>query len=87
MNEQNTLTRSILKEIVLEQQQELALQPRGIPREQLAALISLFNTPQVTIVTGVRRCGKSTLLTQLIDSLARISVVHYLNFLGVLIPL
>ncbi|GJM06509.1 MAG: ATP-binding protein [marine bacterium B5-7] len=79
MNEQAHLTRAQLKTIVLDQQADLAALPRGVTREKLPELVTLFQTPQVVIVQGVRRCGKSTLFTQLIDHL-RLDPVHYLNF-------
>ena len=79
MNEHNQLNRAMLKEIVLEQQQGLKQLPLGTRRNQLAKLTELFDNPQIIIVQGVRRCGKSTLLSQLIDTL-NLQNVHYLNF-------
>lgn len=78
MNEQ-ILNRSLLKEIVLEQKEEFLHSPRGVARAKLQDLIVEFDAPQVTIIKGVRRCGKSTLLAQLIDFLPS-QKFHYLNF-------
>lgn len=78
MNEQ-ILNRSLLKEIVLEQKEEFLRAPRGVTREKLQDLIAEFDKPQVTIIKGVRRCGKSTLLAQLVDSIPNLKF-HYLNF-------
>ena len=79
MNEHYQITREQLKATVLDQKAELANLPRGITREKLPQLVTLFETPQAVIVQGVRRCGKSTLFTQLIDTL-KLKTVHYLNF-------
>lgn len=79
MNEQNKISRSVIKEVVIEQKAELPMLPRGVPREQLPHALKLFNTKQILIIQGVRRCGKSTLLFQIIDAL-NLQDFHYLNF-------
>lgn len=78
-NERYQLSRAALKEIVLEQKEELRILSRGIRRTQLDKLIALYESPQIIIIQGVRRCGKSTLLAQFIDAM-NIENVHYLNF-------
>jgi predicted AAA+ superfamily ATPase len=79
MNEQSTLDRNHLKGIVLEQRQELQAMPRGTTRAQLSRLVELFESNQILIIKGIRRCGKSTLLLQLINQL-NLTEFHYLNF-------
>ncbi len=79
MNEQTQLSRSVLKEIIQEQKQELRESPRIVAREKLPKLKELFNTSLITIIQGVRRCGKSTLLVELIDALS-LWDAHYFNF-------
>lgn len=79
MNEQLSLNRFMLKEIVLEQREELLQAPRGVIREKLSELCEIINAPQVIIIQGVRRCGKSTLLAQFLDTLPQ-PKFHYLNF-------
>jgi len=64
MNEQNMLPRALLKEIVLEQKEDFQRLPRGTRRDQLDRLIEMAALPQVIIIQGVRRCGKSTLLAR-----------------------
>ena len=44
---------------------------KGIERDTLNAALGLVETFRVKVVTGVRRCGKSTLLYQIIDSLLK----------------
>jgi predicted AAA+ superfamily ATPase len=78
MNE-HILSRSLLKEVILEQKQELARMPRGTQRAKLTEMIEFFGTSQILIIQGVRRCGKSTLLAQFLDTLPHPNF-HYLNF-------
>ena len=79
MNEQGIQNRALLKEVVLEQRQELISLERGIERDKLSRLVDLFESNQILILKGIRRCGKSTLLLQLIDKL-NLTEFHYLNF-------
>ena len=56
-----------------------------IVREQyLKQLRPLFNTKIIKIITGIRRAGKSILLTQVIDELLKSGVkesqIIYLNW-------
>jgi predicted AAA+ superfamily ATPase len=60
------MERSILKQVVLEQQDH-AIKQRIIERDKFAAVEPHLNTPYAVIVTGIRRCGKSTFLKQLLD--------------------
>lgn len=53
MNEQTQLSRAVLKEIILEQKQELRELPRMVAREKLPKLKELFNTSLITIIQGV----------------------------------
>lgn len=69
----------ILKETlieVLKTQREMVLRtPEGIKREKLA---EIENTPGFALViSGIRRCGKSTLLRQMISS---VKEFNYMNF-------
>lgn len=41
----------------------------GYPREITAKIISFVNTPEIVVLTGARRAGKTTILYQLMDYL------------------
>ncbi|MEY3425107.1 MAG: hypothetical protein RL679_465, partial [Bacteroidota bacterium] len=60
------------------EQQQLLLEgkPNGERREQLAQVI--LSKEFVLIITGIRRCGKSTLMQQLINQLK--DSVAFFNF-------
>jgi len=69
------ISKEILSEVVAAQKKELEAQTKGIKRELLD---SIDLRPQFALViSGIRRCGKSTLLHQLTGKLRQF---HYLNF-------
>jgi predicted AAA+ superfamily ATPase len=65
-----------LKEIVKQQQVAIGQKDAGMEREQLKTLPNILS--HALIVSGIRRCGKSTLLFQLLR--ARFQHAFYLNF-------
>ncbi len=69
------ITLQALTEVASSQKEFLLTTKEGIPREKLPS-ISL--QPGIaSIISGIRRCGKSTLLRQIVGSS---SEFHYLNF-------
>lgn len=68
-----------LKEIVVQQREELKKKDRGIERENLGAIGRYLKIPHVLIISGVRRSGKSTLLTQIMSEWLDCQF-YYLNF-------
>ncbi len=71
--------KSSLKEIILEQERDRQNIDAGIPRAALGAALRHANLPHAVVVSGVRRCGKSTLLNQIINELYK-NGVYYFNF-------
>src|SRR4030042_696403 len=69
----------ILKDTLMElaklQREEMEKQEPGVPRELLNSLDSKSN--HAIIISGIRRCGKSTLLRQFMKKLENF---YYLNF-------
>lgn len=70
------IQQDFLEIIIQHQQNSLALKDVGMRRERLAALPDVEN--YVLIVSGIRRCGKSTLLNQLLRE--KHSNAFYVNF-------
>jgi predicted AAA+ superfamily ATPase len=68
---------SIIVRVVEQQRNRLALRDSGLKRELIPAMQSLSS--HALIISGVRRCGKSTLLMQIMKDLDD-STVFYLNF-------
>jgi predicted AAA+ superfamily ATPase len=69
------ITASQLEELVLSQKETFLSRDPGIPREVTADRFT--KTPAIVVITGIRRCGKSTLLRQLS---AGYSDFLYINF-------
>lgn len=73
------MQKSLLKEIVLEQEKDRQDIDAGIPRKALSVALRNAILPHAVVVSGVRRCGKSTLLNQIISDLYK-KGVYYFNF-------
>lgn len=73
------MQKALLREIILEQEQARKDLDTGIPRTSLGVALSHAALPHAVVVSGVRRCGKSTLLDQVIGRLYP-QGVYYLNF-------
>ena len=69
------IMKDTLRTIVMSQREELSALETGIGRED--AEKADLNAPFATIITGVRRCGKSTLLRQL---MGKARTRYYFNF-------
>ena len=66
------ITKELLKEVILAQQKDLDL-PLGISREKEIKPLNKF----ALIITGIRRCGKSTLLRQYLKTRKPIYYLHF----------
>lgn len=60
------MEKAIILQVVLEQESVTRSDITGIQREKLALIDSLVPLPHVVIVSGIRRCGKSTLMRQIL---------------------
>jgi len=69
-----------LKEIILEQYDLLKNQDKGIERQVLNKIQAHVNSSHVIIISGIRRCGKSTLFRQIIERYYNIDACYYFNF-------
>lgn len=68
---------SVLSNIVEQQKQRLSVHDSGLKRELIPALQNLSS--HALIISGVRRCGKSTLLLQIMEKMPPEDFL-YLNF-------
>jgi uncharacterized protein len=71
------MDKSVLKRVIIDQK-EMGLPDPLTPRWQYHAMMPLMETKQVIILSGIRRCGKSTLM-QMIRHHAN-EVGYYINF-------
>lgn len=73
------MDRTRLLEIVQEQYQELKAIQTGTEREKLNDICEVLELPHVIAITGMRRCGKSTLMHQALKQVYA-DQVYYLDF-------
>ena len=69
------MLKETLRAVVKSQREELKLYDPGVEREDVAGIV--HETPFALVLSGVRRCGKSTLMRQL---MSRTSGYYYFNF-------
>src|SRR3984957_3033469 len=60
------MDKDVIKQVILEQESANKIATTGIEREQLALIDSLVPLSHAIIISGVRRCGKSTLMRQIL---------------------
>ena len=60
---------NLLKKVVLEQKEKIKLEKDFVIREKLKEIKRFINIRHSIIITGVRRCGKSVLLSQIMDAM------------------
>ncbi len=74
------LTKELIKEILTEQYAKINSKEFGIERSILTEIQSKIQLPHILIISGIRRCGKSTLLKQIITKYYQSTNYYYLNF-------
>ncbi len=71
------ISKEILRQVVSKQKKELSLNQDSIPREILNKILQWFDDNRIIILTGVRRCGKSTLLKQIMKNKSEWCYVNF----------
>ncbi len=71
------MNKEVLRQVVLDQRRQI-VPPRYIRRDQQQVVQSLQGTSDVVIISGIRRCGKSTLLDNIRSQNSQSD--YYLNF-------
>jgi predicted AAA+ superfamily ATPase len=56
--------------VIINDQQEVRKANKSKPVTRLVAMQPYLNSPEVCVISGIRRCGKSTLLRQIAESLS-----------------
>ena len=67
----------ILRKIVINQKQEITVKQTFVKRELLDEILKWFKDNRVIILTGIRRCGKSTLLKEIMQNLSNWCYVNF----------
>lgn len=73
------MNKSLLREIVLEQEKNRQAVEPGIERSALDIVSKQIRLSHAIVISGIRRSGKSTLLNQIISSFYK-KGAYYLNF-------
>lgn len=61
------MNKKILREVVLEQERDRKTADPGIARSCLSDISKYIRVPHAVVISGIRRSGKSTLLTQILN--------------------
>ncbi|MCD6413180.1 MAG: ATP-binding protein [Elusimicrobia bacterium] len=74
------ISKTILKEILLEQRKNLEKSKKEafVIREKLSQIRKFVRIKQIIVITGIRRCGKSVFLSQIIGKF--FEKYYYVNF-------
>ncbi len=74
------ISKELLREVLLEQQNRIRLfrNEDMVPREKLAGIRKFVSVKHSIVVTGVRRCGKSVFLSEIMDGFY--DRYYYVNF-------
>ena len=67
-----------IKQVVLDQHEEIQRENTFVPREVYSALEALIDIKEIIILTGIRRCGKSTLMNSVRQHIPFSD--YYINF-------
>ncbi|MDP4009765.1 MAG: ATP-binding protein [Candidatus Shapirobacteria bacterium] len=73
------MNRDILASALKEQQQSFIGRDLGVKREILDKLGQIISAPQITVISGLRRVGKSTLLAQIANKYLK-DDYYFVNF-------
>lgn len=68
-----------IRQVLTEQRNDFLERPLGVRRSALNELVEKVSVPHTIVITGLRRCGKSTVLRQLVEELETRNF-FYINF-------
>ena len=71
------IEKDTLRKIVIRQKQEITVKQSLVRRELLDEILKWFKDNRVIILTGIRRCGKSTLLKEIMQSVSKWCYVNF----------
>jgi predicted AAA+ superfamily ATPase len=71
------VSQEVLRQIVLQQKDQVATGGAFVRREILPSILEAFGDNRVIVLSGIRRCGKSTLLRQVMEATGRYCYVNF----------
>lgn len=72
------ISSELLKEVLVEQKSKIKLNEGFVIREKISEIKNFIDVKHSIIITGVRRCGKSVLLSQIMNNF--FDKYYYINF-------
>lgn len=76
----NIMNKEQIKQMLVEQRNAILRKKNFILRERYDSIASKLELPHVQVITGMRRCGKSTLMRQIIQTHYPQNDFYYINF-------
>lgn len=71
------VNKEVLRQIVIQQKKEIFLSGETLEREILSEILNWFKDNRIIILTGIRRCGKSTILKQIMQKKSNYCYVNF----------
>lgn len=74
------MERDLLKQVIAEQRIDFLNKKMGVQRTKLKEAEIFLQLPHIYVITGIRRCGKSTFMRQIADKFITDGSFYFINF-------
>ncbi|MBN2727812.1 MAG: ATP-binding protein [Bacteroidales bacterium] len=74
------MDRDLVKQVLFEQRNDFLKKNTGVTREKIAEAEEYLQLPHIYLISGIRRCGKSTFLRQIADKFYNNEDFFVVNF-------
>lgn len=74
------MNRDLIKQVLFEQRNDFLKKNAGVTREKIAEAEEYLQLPHIYLISGIRRCGKSTFLRQIADKFYNNEDFFFVNF-------
>lgn len=74
------MNKEVLKQILFEQRKDFLKKGIGVSREKLTEAEKFLQLPHIYVISGIRRCGKSTFLRQIAHTFYNDKDFYFINF-------
>lgn len=74
------MNKDVLKQVLFEQRNDFLKKNSGVLREKISEAEDYLKLPHVYVISGIRRCGKSTFLRQIVDKFYKNEEFFFVNF-------
>lgn len=74
------ISEDLLKQVAMEQYESILKKETGVDRTELSVIADKLKLPHIQVISGMRRCGKSTFLRQIMHTFFKDKNFYYINF-------